>query len=431
MSSLVGLAPRSPPLVGDRAEGTSRSPSTERSVPDRHRLAIFECSLATTSLDTLEALDRRAAFERQKEIFAGAKEISELTALRTCHRFELYCWTQAPLRAWRHFEPVVGSDGAWRTHQDDAAVMHLFRVAAGLESMAVGEREVRDQVRAAASNVLSRSPRAVLRPLFLRSVRAAEEMTPRVPTSRSIAAVAASRVLEETAHPFPRVLVVGSGVVGRAVAELLAPYGRVTLVYRSRPPEASFLRATNARAVPWENLTEELGVADVVVTAAKTGGRIIGSAALASRRRPLVAVDLGLPRNVDPALKDHPALRLIDLEGLRSRIPATSLTEVEQAVVANARAAARDVAASGFESWVDAYRRESERVRAELLSEAQSSLTELTNAEREAVDRLTRRLLTRLLGGPTQGLRSIPPGSEGDERRRWAVDLLRIGLSRS
>lgn len=408
-----------------------RAPLAELPLPARHHLVAFECSLATTSLDALEALDRRVTPEQLKEVFGRTKAISELVVLRTCHRFEVYCWTSAPPKVSEALEGVLGHGADWRTHQDDSAVQHLFRVAAGLESMALGEREVRDQVRSASRKVLSRYPRPVLRPLILRAVQTAERLAPSVPSSRSMAALAASRVLEETAQPFPRILVVGTGVVGRQVAELLAPYGRVTLVYRTRAPDAEFLRATAARATPWECLADELALADVVVTAVKTGGRIIGPEALESRRRPLVMVDLGLPRNVDPALRDHPSVRLLDLEQLHSRLPGVVLTDFEETVETQALATANDLVAKGFESWVDAYRRESERIRAELLSQAHASLASLTEAERETIDRLTRRLVARLLAGPTQGLRSIPPGSEGNERRRWAAELLRLTAPRS
>ncbi len=402
-----------------------------RATPDRPELMAFECSLATASLDALESLDTRFAPERVSGFFEGTAEIGELVVLRTCHRFELYCWSSAPERLSERLGAELDPGAEWRVRRAEDAVRHLFRVAAGLESTALGEREVRDQVRAAAAHVYSRHPRPVLLPLLLGAVAAAEASAPRVPKNRSIAALAAARVLEEAAQPFPRVLVVGSGIVGRGVAEQLAPYGRVTLVYRTRPPDAGFLRATDARAVPWASLPEELPLADVVVTAVKTAGRILGPAELGSRRRPLVVIDLGLPRNVDPALRNEGALRLVDLEGLRARSPPAPLTEVEERVASEAALAYREVAAASFEAWVDEFRRGSERTRRELLAESERSLAELTPSQREAVERLTRRLAARLLAGPTEGLRAIPPGAEGDERRRWAWELLRACAPRS
>ena len=401
------------------------------SLPPRHRLLGFECSLATSDLDRLESLDRRLAPARLQAAFQGTPSVAETVLLRTCHRVELYLWTDPAGPSDSALVDLLGPVECWRRHEDDAAVLHLFRVAAGLESTAVGEREVRDQVRAAAARVLSRSPRPVLRPLLLESVAAADAVAPTVPASRSIAALAAARVLSESPAPFPRVLVVGTGVMGRTVAELLAPYGRVTLVYRTRPPDAEFLRATDSRAAPWESLDAEIALTDGVVTAVKTAGRIIGPSALSGRRRPLAVIDLGMPRNVDPSLRGHPLVRLIDLEGLRALVSATPLTEVETRVGDRARTAALGLARSGFESWVDRYRREAERVRVALLAEAEAALSELTGVERAAVDRLTRRLAARLLEAPTEGLRAIPPGPEGDERRRWAADLLRLVRDRS
>ena len=392
--------------------------------PERPGLFALECSLATSTLDTLEALDRRLPSAELLALFARTEELGELAVLRTCHRFELFCWTASPARVRAAVDREIGAPVEWRTHVAEGAVRHLFRVAAGLESTALGEREVREQVRAAAFRVQSRSPRPLLRPLLLEAVRVAEETLPRVPKSRSIAALAAARVLEEVAAPFPRILVVGSGIVGRAVAEHLAPYGRVTIVYRNRPPDAGFLRASAARAVPWQSLSEEVALADVVVTAVKTAGRILGPAELGPRSRPLVVIDLGLPRNVDPALRGHPALQLVDLEGLRGRSAAPAPPELEERIEEQAPLAAEAVARAGFEAWVDSFRRGAEAERQSLLEAARSSLGTLSPEEWEAVDRLTRRLTSRLLAGPTAGLRAIPPGAEGDERRRWAWELL-------
>ncbi len=417
-------ASRSAAVAGGLRPRTLGQGAREPFPSDRPALVGFECSLATSSLEALEALDRSHPPVEIARLFDRTKALEEVAVLRTCHRFELYCWTSSPEVLQSVIDREFGGGGAWRAHHHEAAVRHLFRVAAGLESTAVGEREVRDQVRSAASRVQSRSPRPVLRPLILEAVLAADEILPRVPRSRSIAALASSTVLEESPLPFPRVLVVGSGVVGRGVAELLAPYGRVTIVYRNRPPEAEFLRSTDARAVPWDSLTQELALADAVVTAVKTRGRIIGPNDVGARSRPLAIVDLGLPRNVDPSLHGHPALRLVDLEGLRRRASASAPPAVEARVAERASSAAEKVARESFEAWVDAFRRRSEEARRSLVEDTRPLLASLSAEEWAEVERLTRRLATRLLEGPTAGLRAIPPGTEGDERRRWALALL-------
>src|SRR5579863_3217608 len=292
-------------------------PCLPESPEDPWTLQAFEVSLATGSLSALEGLSEDLDPAVLRLLLDGSTELEELALLRTCHRTELYLWapsswtaTPLPGRVERFFASA-------RRRTGDAAVRHLFRVAAGLESMAIGEREVREQVRAAGHRVVSRHARPVLGPLFRAAVAAAEEAAPEVPPSRSIAAIAATRILEESARPFPRVLVIGTGVVGREIAERLAAFARVTLVYRSRPPEEAFLRETGARSAAWSALADELAVSDVVVTAVKTGRRTIGPETIEGRRTPLLAIDLGVPRNVDPELGRQPGVRLIDLEALR------------------------------------------------------------------------------------------------------------------
>lgn len=406
------------------------TPSPGTVLPPRFRLVALECSLATTDLARLERLYSDLPPERWEEAFTHHRSMNELAVLRTCHRLEAYCWTDSPEEVLGLLSALVGPEVGGRPRRDQEAVHHLFRVAAGLESTAVGEREVREQVRSSAARVVSRAPRPVLRPLLLSSVKSAESANPDVAQRQSIASLAASRILEEFAQPFPRVVIVGTGIVGRTVAERLAPYGRLTLLYRTRAPDPEYLRRLGARAVPWEGLSGELAWADVAVTAVKTGGRIIDPTLLRPRARPLVLVDLGMPRNVDPVLSHRPGVRLIDLDGLRSRTAPGLPLEVEETVAASAREAAESLEAAGFESWVDAYRREAEETRAALFAEAMAELPGLSGAERAGVDRLTRRLVGRLLEGPTQGLRGLPPSEAGDERRRWAAELLRIGARR-
>lgn len=431
MSSPEGAADWRSRLADLESGRSTSAAGANRTLPPIHRLVALECSLATTSLDALEVVARELALERIRERFAQTKAIRELAVLRTCHRVELYGWTDSPEEVEDVLTSGTEGDGRWRARLDGPAALHLFRVAAGLESTAVGEREARDQVRLAARTVLSRSPRPVLRPLLTRSARAAEAAALHVPADRSIAALAAARLLEGIGPVPPAVLVLGTGAVGRAVAELLADHARVTLLYRTRPPEPEFLRATHARAAPWNDLAEEVDRSDAIVAAMKSGGRILGRGSLTSRARPILVIDLGLPRNVDPSVRDHPALRLVDLEGLRAWAPPAPLPDVEEGVALEAAEAARELAAIGFESWVAAYRRASERIRRGLLEEVRPTLAALGPADREAIERLTRRLVARLLEAPTAGLRSIPPGPEGDARRRGAADLLGLDALRS
>jgi glutamyl-tRNA reductase len=410
-----------PELLGTPEPTSEASPSEPTSL----ELIGFEFSLATASLDALDAVTRSLDRHHLEAWFSYLTETEETALLATCHRIELLLVARSPEVAdrWRRLLP--GDPRSWRLRSGRDVVRHLFRVAAGRESLAVGEREVRLQVRAAGRSAQSRHPRPILRELFQRAADAADEVAPSVPLSCSIAAVAATRVLELVGRSFPRVLVLGAGAVARQVAELLATSARVTLVYRRHPPDERFLRSTGTRAVRIDTLSEELAVSDAVVTAAKSGDRCLGPDDLPPNR-PLLLVDLGMPRNIDPAVRGTPTVRLVDLGDLRSHALAAPRSELDDAkldALAERFSDRLDVLA--LEPWIAAVRRSAEEVRGSELSRAREFLGPLSPEQEVAVERLTRRLVARILLPSTERLRAIPAGPEGDRLRRFALELLR------
>ncbi len=386
------------------------------------RLFGFECSLATTRLDTLERVSQSLSRGEVARRFARATGTEEAALLQTCHRVELVVLVRSPADGERWGDSLPGPPGAWRSREGRSVVRHLYRVASGRESLAVGEGEVRHQVRAAA--VASRYPRPILRGLFVGAAAAADRLQPVVPSYRSIAAIAAEELLRRAPRPRPRVLVVGSGTVGRQVAERLAPRAEVTLAYHRCPPDPAFLTRTGSRAVPLETLATELAEVDAVVTAAKFGHRGLRAADLPTGR-PLVLVDLGMPRNIDPEVRERPDVRLIDLEELHAGAPGlVAATPDDASLDALADDCAHRLARRLEEPWVDTVRRAAEAVRRSELATARRFLGPLDPAQEVAVERLSRRLVDRLLLAPTERIRSLPPGPDGDARRRFAAELL-------
>jgi glutamyl-tRNA reductase len=388
------------------------------------RVVNLEFSLETASLDALEQVARSIPRPRLREWFSRIAGTEEAALLATCHRVELVLLLRSPegLRRWR--EVLPGSPTSWRTREGHAAIRHLFRVAAGRESLARGEGEVRRQVRAAGRSVESRHPRPILRELFDSAAEAAEELSRSVSSPHSIAAVAAERLLTLLERPFPRVLVIGSGIVGRQVAERLAARAQVTMLFHRNPPEESFLRTTGARAGQLERLADELSHADAVVTAAKFGDHGIRAADL-PRDHPLLLVDLGMPRNIDPDVRELPNVRLVDLENLHaSARESDPFDETDERLEVRVDRCADRMQARLAEPWVDALRRGAEALRRSELAGAKSFLGDLTPEQEQAIEKLTQRLVTRLLQPPTDRIRTLPPGPEGDLRRRWALELL-------
>ena len=407
------------------ASEAERGPSEPGPTP--LALAIVETSLATASIDELEAAAlavtgpwRDATFER----VAGTVEAGLLT---TCHRVELLLLTDDPRAPDGWLRLLPGRPESWRTWSDREAARHLFRVAGGLESLAVGEVEVRRQVADARRTIRSRHPRSLLRGLLGESLAAASASLDAGIRRPSVASVAAEHLLRKVGLEKPRVLVLGSGTVGRAVAHALAGRARVTLAYHRNEPGAAWLQEVEATAVPLDGLTELLAASDAVVAAAKVGRRAIGLSDLPATGGPRLWIDLGVPRNIDPAVRSRSGVTLVDVGEL---FAARSAEASSAGHADRARSdASADAWSEGFdrervETWIGSLRRAADEMRRAELATALPYLGPLSAGQKAAVERLSRRLLARLLDPVSLRLRELPGGEDGERVRRLAFDLL-------
>jgi glutamyl-tRNA reductase len=397
---------------------------SEAPVPRPFLLCGVASSIGHTRLDDLEAQARSMSRTQIRSWISRLDATEEVAVLSTCHRVELFLLVRSAEELDRWLTMLPGPGSTWQVREGAELVRHLFRVAAGRESLAQGEVEVRQQVRAARRRIESRHPRPVLNDLFSAAIDAAERVAPPDRPARSIAGEAARTLRGLVDRPAPRVLIIGAGAVGRQVAELLAPTSRVTLAYHLRPPSAPFLRATGVRSIPLEKISEELGTADAIVTAIKSGTPCLRATDLPADR-PVVLIDLGMPRNIDPRVRELPLARLVDLEELYSRSSAEGAGGEEARRLDDlADRYSSDLDRRLREVWVQGWLRSVEDVRRAEVDNARRFWGALTLEQEVAVDRLTRRLVTRLFVPPARRLRALPAGPEGDLRRRFAWELL-------
>jgi glutamyl-tRNA reductase len=250
--------------------------------------------------------------------------------LSTCNRLELYWGGSLDSHSW--FEDLIRAKGPnlpLTRHRGLAAVRHLFRVAAGLDSQILGETEILGQVRRAYE--IARKLGATSRDMDLifsgalsagRRVRR-DTMLGRHPGSVASAAVElASRYWGDIGGR--EVLVLGAGEAAEGVLRPLQEHGAGTIVLLSRHPEKAraLASAWGAQAGRLDELSERLSSADLLLVATASARPVVSAAQLtrameARGSRELVIVDLAVPRNVEPEAREIPNLQLFDLDDLQ------------------------------------------------------------------------------------------------------------------
>lgn len=298
-------------------------------------LSIAGCHV---SLDLLE----RLAYPRE-ELVAGVTTLQRssnaraVVILSTCQRTEVYAtWTGAPddaaLLAALATDRGIPSgvlDAAARIYRGVEAAHHLLRVASGLESFVLGENEIAGQVRVAAdvSRATSGGADVALQRLMDTAISASRKRhwrTSIAATSRSVASVAVDAVVSTSGGAIAdhRLLVVGAGEVAAVVVERAVELGAAVTVCNRTRRHAQRFAAAGARVVDLASLSDCLATTDIAILATAAPHPLIDSRRLTSARPagagPLTLVDLSLPRNVDPAVRALPSVRLIDLADLRA-----------------------------------------------------------------------------------------------------------------
>jgi glutamyl-tRNA reductase len=338
-----------------------------------------------------------------------AAEGHECVCLSTCNRTELYAvGDESERRSLDALRRLGGDEVAALCYRldDQAAALHLFRVAAGLDSLVPGEGEILGQVRSAYE---AGAPGSLLNRLFRDALHAGKRARSQTtiaesPASVSSAAAAlAQQVFGELGGR--RVVIVGAGKVGELTARSLAARGADVhaVVNRSEERGEELAQTYGATAVPMERLADELADADVAVTCTSASGFVVRREDVRERRgRPLFLIDLAVPRDVDPALNDVDGCYLYDIDDLEAVVEA-SLTgrrrEAERAEAIVAEEAER------FRAWqasLDVVPTiASLRARAEEIRSAELSKAKLSDRERAAVDSITTQIVNKLLHLPT------------------------------
>lgn len=373
-----------------------------------------------------------------------APHVSEVVLLSTCNRIEVCAVVDAFHGGLADVSAVLGRHAGLPlteltehlyVHYAASAVQHLFSVAAGLDSMVVGESQILGQLRTAYATADEfGSVGRVLHELAQQALRVGK----RVHASTGIDAAGASVVSEafvDAVHWLGRDLagiravVVGAGAMGALAATQLRRAGAAEIVVLNRSleraerlAERTTGRGTAACAGGLDELAAELVGADLMVACTGAVGtvveRAVVSAAQARRAgRPLVVCDLGLPRDVDPEVATIPGVTVVDLIALQRRLvrdaDGDAVAAAERMIAEEAHAYLAAQRSAEVTPTVTALRRRAcEVVDAELLRLA-SRLPDLDDAVRAELTRTVRRVVDKLLHTPTVQVKRLAEGPDG------------------
>ncbi|HEX8909109.1 MAG TPA: glutamyl-tRNA reductase [Anaeromyxobacteraceae bacterium] len=362
----------------------------------------------------------------------GAPGVEEAMAISTCNRVEVYVLADSAEPARRFFlDRAAGSDGHIYERQGSQAVRHLFRVAASLDSMVLGEQQILGQVKEAYGLAsAAQTAGSFMSRLCNRAFATAKRVRTETDIGRgasSVSQVAVELVAKIFTDLHGRtILLVGAGKMGALSAKALASLGadRVLVANRSRERAVALAEQTGGHARDWGELPELLVEADVVIVSTGAPTYVIGAdlahaTMKARRRRSLCLIDLSVPRNVDPRCGDLTDVYAYDMDDLQRVVHATKSARAEEAIRAEAIVEAEVMAFSAEREAraalpvLAALRRQAEEI---ALAEAERTLAQvgqrLDDKGRRSVEAMARAIVNKLLHGPTARLKQA--ASSGD-----------------
>lgn len=409
-------------------------------------LVVIGASHRTAPLWFLEALSLDApAAGKLADSLVGGAHISEAVVLSTCNRTELYLAAETFHGAYGEARNAIAdvtflgpesfADHMIVLHDEDA-VRHLLEVTAGLDSVVVGEHEIIGQVRSAWTAATERGTAgSTLGLLFRHAIEAGKRARTDTSISRSTASIPHAAVDLAASHlggsvAGRRALVVGAGEMATSAVQALASRGAsVTILNRTISTAEALAERHRARALGLGALSSELVGADLVVTATSAFAPWIVADDLAGaltdrhgspRTDPLVLVDIAMPRDIDPAVRDLDGVVLADMDDLRAfvdanlesrrrEVPAVRSIIAEEIERYLAAAGSREVA-----PLVAAMRGRAMGIRDGELARFSSRIDAMTPEARATLGAVLAGVLGKLLHEPTAALKESAATPRGD-----------------
>jgi len=399
-------------------------------------LLLLGVSHKTAPVELRERLDfsSRNVGEAVEALVAGTAA-AESVVVSTCNRSEVYVVTDDPqvteqevidFLARYHDVPRDTFTPHLFSFDDGRVAGHLFRVAAGLDSLVVGEPQILGQVKDAYQAAADRHCAGpLLSKLFTWSFNVGKRVRTETAlgegaVSVSFAAVALARKIfgRLTGR---RVLVIGAGEISTLTAQHLRSHGvgQIVITSRTAATAEALAEAVGGRAVPWSELSSALAAADIVITATGSQRPILTRTHIESvtgrhRSEPLFIIDVAVPRDVDPTVGDIEQVFLYNVDDLQTIVQENMSrrgAEIERAEAIVSEEVSRFMAwrrSRGVVPTIVALRRRFEAIRIAELRRLEGKLAGLPPEAQARIDEVTRLIMEKLLLEPTEQLKGLP-----------------------
>jgi glutamyl-tRNA reductase len=406
----------------------------------------------STPICLLERLTVPAArLPKALDDLATRPYVSEAVLLSTCMRTEVYVVADKfhgalqsvrDFLAEQSFTPIEDVSDLLYAYYEERAVGHLFQVACGLDSAVLGEGEILGQVRGAAEAARAAGAAGpTLQGLFRRAVEVGKRARSQTAIARGVTSVSQAAVALSAQRlgslDGTRVLVVGAGDTGEGIAQALAGRAEVLVANRSLRKAAEVARRVGGSPVELSAVPSVLASVDVLLTSTSAPDTLIDAedlvAVMADRGgRPLMIVDVAVPRDVDPAAALIPGVTLLDMDDIQAFAEAGRADrrrEVDRVLEIVEEEVARYGATTNERQMaplVTSLRERAEAVRQGELTRFGGRLEGLDERQREAVEAVTRGVVAKLLHEPTIRLKQeagTPRGDKLAEALRLLFDL--------
>jgi glutamyl-tRNA reductase len=405
----------------------------------------------TAPLEVLEAMTvGDAVLGKTLHALRTTEHVSEAVVLSTCNRTEVYAVAEkfhggyadvrSVLSELTFLDPEDFVDHLY-VHHDSAAVSHLFEVVSGLDSAVLGEHEIQGQVKSAWERAQREDAvGTTLNLLFRHALEAGKRARRETGIGQGTASVSFAAVALAAQHlgtlEGRRAIVLGAGDMGTSMAESLTAAGVAELVVANRTHgrATELARLVGGRAIRFADLPAELVAADIVLTSTGATSVLLSRAdvesAMAERDgRPLVLVDIAVPRDIDPSVAEVAGVTVFDMDDLaafadrglaerRREVGAVRAILDEELDRYRAATSARAIA-----PVIVALRDAAEATRTAELERARARLGELDDAQLAAVEQLTQGLVAKLLHQPTVALRDAAGSAKGERLVQALRDL--------